>query len=218
MDNTLENKDWMAEAPHVAALSRSNPFTVPDQYFEGLDAQILNAVYLDELKEKAGIFNAEVPAGYFKNLSADIFSRISVDSIQSKASETGFDVPQGYFEQLESKITQRIAEEVKPKKVTPIFKLWHSNMLKYATAACIVLISAFGIYVNQDDATPAAPVAASKVASQSEQILFDIDEEAIIDHIQSNNATQATNTSASKAELEEYIINNYSQTDILSSL
>ncbi|TDO22021.1 hypothetical protein [Pedobacter duraquae] len=218
MDNTLENKDWMAEAPHVAALSRSNPFTVPDQYFEGLNTQILNAVYMDKLKEKAGTFNAEVPAGYFENLSADIFSRIFIDTIQSKATETGFDVPRGYFEQLESKITQRISLEEQPEKVTPIFKLWHSSMLKYATAACIVLISAFGIYVNQDDAIPAAPVVTSKAALQAEQILFDIDEEVIIDHIQSSNTTQAANTSASKAELEEYIINNYSQTDIASSL
>ena len=216
MDNEIENKDWMAEAPHVAALSRSTPFTVPDQYFEELNAQIVNSVYVTDLKEKTGIFNAEVPAGYFENLSADIFSRISIDTIQSKTTETGFIIPKGYFEQLEAKITQRISIEEKPEKVVPVAKLWRSGILKYATAACIVLISAFGIYVNQNEEMPVA-AAKTPVTMQAEQILFDIDEDVIIDHIKAN-TEQAANTSATKDELEEYIINNYSQTDIASSL
>jgi len=207
----------MSEAPHVAALSRTTPFTVPDHYFEELNAQILGAVYMDELKEQAGVFNADVPAGYFENLSADIYSRISMDTIKPQVKETGFEVPSGYFEQLSASISQRVAAEDKPEKAVPVFKLWHSSMLKYATAACIVLISAFGIYVNQDETVPAAPVA-TKVALQNEQILFDIDEDVIIEHIQSGNTEQAANTSATKAEIEEYIISNYTQTDIASSL
>ena len=51
----------------------------------------------------------------------------------------------------------------------------------------------------------------------NEQMLFDIDEEAIIEHMQTIDQVQTT-TSATDTEIENYILNNYSQNEIARNL
>jgi hypothetical protein len=169
---------------------------------------------VDELKAKAGIFEAEVPEGYFDNLGAEINSRISLEALDMPKQD-GFAVPNGYFEQLQANIVNKVAQEDAPVKVV---KLWPAKVAKYAAAASIVLISAFAIYFNQDKlGLESAQIAKTSVISD-DPTLWDIDEDVIRDQMETDDSEQITNTSATSSELEDYIITHYSQSEIATNL
>ncbi|MCX2450932.1 hypothetical protein OQX61_06575 [Pedobacter sp. PLR] len=198
MENDLENSEWMNEAPHLAGLSVKHPFSIPEGYFEGLPGDIKEAIFLDDLKTSSPESGFNMPEGYFESLSAKI-----------RAEVVGYTVPQDYFQQLQDKITAKTSNE----KAAKIFRLWHSKALKYASAACFVLVSALGVYFYQNTASPQALSA----DAATEQMLFDIDENTIIEHIQANSLTQE-NPLVAEADLENYILSNYSQNEIASDL
>ena len=209
----------MEEAPFLAKLPRTNPFSTPPGYFEGLQDQINSSRYLDKLKEEAGASAMAVPEGYFEESRTSIFSRIAEEELKTKVQEDGFAVPEGYFADLNSRILSQVTPETSKKEKGQIFKLWHSKAMKYSTAACIVIISAIGLYVNQQQTSSPAPTSIQAVkASTEEQTLFDIDEEAILDQMDTDQTQHIAGTSASESEMEDYILNNYSQIDIASNL
>ncbi|WP_316841620.1 hypothetical protein [Pedobacter gandavensis] len=198
MKDDLENSEWMNEAPHLAGLRLKHPFSIPEGYFEGLPANIHEAIFLDDLKTSQPESGFNTPSGYFESLSTKI-----------QAEVVGYTVPQNYFQQLQDKIAAKTTEE----KVAKTVRLWHSKALKYASAACFVLVSALGMYFYQNNA--ASQALSADVAT--EQMLFDIDENVIIEHIQSNSLTQEQ-PAVANADLENYILSNYSQNDIASDL
>lgn len=218
MDNQLENNEWMDQAPHLAKLPRTNPFTVPQEYFETLPAHVNSAIYFNRLKDLEAGLNIPVPAGYFEQSKQNIYSRIAEENIKDLVQEDGFAVPEGYFANLNSRISAQLTSPAQQKR-TKIFKLWHSRAMKYATAACIVIISSVGIYMNyQGNGQNVSKSAVTTVATSEEQDLFDIDEQAVIDQVQTEDPGQAANTTATQSEMEDYILNNYSQNDIASNL
>ncbi|MBB2149390.1 hypothetical protein [Pedobacter gandavensis] len=198
MKNDLENSEWMNEAPHLAGLSVKHPFSIPEGYFEGLPSDIHEAIFLDGLKTDSPTSGFKTPEGYFDSLSTKI-----------QAEVVGYTVPQDYFQQLQQKIAAKTTNE----KVAKTIRLWHSKALKYASAACFVLISGLGVYFYQNNNHP--PMLSADAAT--EQMLFDIDENTIIDHIQANSLSQE-HPSVPEADLENYILSNYSQNDIASDL
>lgn len=198
MKNDLENSEWMNEAPHLAGLSVKHPFSIPEGYFEGLPTDIHEAIFLDGLKTGTPASGFNTPEGYFESLSSKI-----------QAEVVGYTVPQDYFQQLQQKIAAKTTDE----KVVKTIRLWHSKVLKYASAACFVLVSALGVYFYQN----ANPPQVLSADAATEQMLFDIDENTIIEHIQDNSLTQEHPTVAT-ADLENYILSNYSQNEIASDL
>jgi hypothetical protein len=219
MDNQLENNDWMNQAPHLAKLPRTNPFTVPQEYFETLPSNINSAIYFDSLKQHASTMDGSVPPGYFEQAKQDIYSRIAEENIKELVQEDGFAVPEGYFTNLNNRISLQLTEPKQKQQKTKLFKLWHSRAMKYATAACIVIISSVGLYMNYQGNGQSAPRRATiTVATSEEQALFDIDEQSVIEQVQSESSGQSANTNATQSEMEDYILNNYSQNDIASNM
>ena len=85
--------------------------------------------------------------------------------------------------------------------------------MKYVSAACFFLIAASGLYVNQQQNLK--EIRNTELAQ--ENLLYDIDESVIIEHLQeSQTTTSATNASAS--ELETYILDNFSSSDLSNNL
>ncbi|HEY0175524.1 MAG TPA: hypothetical protein VGC08_04040, partial [Pedobacter sp.] len=169
-------------------------FTVPDQYFSSLQERIITAA-------------------------------TSTDILDNLPASEGFSVPDQYFQKLQSKLAARatveeaplpeIREAVLPARTSSkIVRLWHSGLLKYASAACFILVTTFGIYLNQHNLTNES--SASDIAN--EQMLYDISEQDIIDHVQGNTAEDQTSNTGTNADLETYILNNYSQNDLSSAL
>ncbi|SMD06783.1 hypothetical protein [Pedobacter nyackensis] len=209
MDNNLENNDWKKEAPILAALPIHNPFSAPEGYFDDLSLQITNVVYLEKMKNKVAEPGFNTPENYFDELSQDINTEILTSRLKSISTAQNFTAPANYFEQMQQRILDQTV-----RKETKVLRLWHSRLLKYASAACLAILCSIGFYFYQHKS------AGSKLAYMdmaTEQMLYDIDEQVIIDHIEANGLEQAK-PSASELAMENYILSNYSQSDIAGNL
>jgi negative regulator of sigma E activity len=217
MNENIENNDWMNEAPTLAAMGKRNPFSVPDGYFENSDEVIFSAVFLDGLKQKTNNNNFEVPQHYFEELTERIQTHIALAEMPK--AENTFAVPENYFDTLQNRITNRIAAS-EPKKEAKVIPLWRRNIIKYASAACFLLMASFGIYFYQNGSTNTGQQVQSSEAIVNEQLLYDIDESTIIDHLETQNTTSSNikTTSASDTEMENYILSNFSSGDLSQEL
>jgi hypothetical protein len=222
MEQNLENNDWKTEAPLLAGLPVHNPFSVPEGYFDGLGGQISNAVYLEGLKTAVTESGFTVPEDYMEGLTDHITAAIAVDRLketvfnEAKVANEGFAVPANYFEQLQAGILAKTAAESAQKPQAKIVRLWHSKLLKYASAACFVIVASFGVlYFNQQDVIK--PVTNTADAA-TEQMLLDIDEQLIIEHIEADSKQTKTTSAVKDAALENYILSNFSQSDLVADL
>lgn len=215
MDNNLENNDWKKEAPLLAALPVQQSFSVPEGYFEQLSVQITNATYLEKLKAKAGDTGFNTPENYFEELNQQINTEILAERLKVIAPVKEYAaVAPDYFDKLKANILAKTVDVPAKPTATKVLRLWHSSMLKYASAACFVILSAIGLYFydqNQRNTRLAY------IDVPTEQMLYDIDEQVIIDHIEANDLHQ-TKQADTDVALESYILNNYSQSDIASNL
>lgn len=228
MTTDVENNEWKIEAPYLASLPKLNPFCIPEQYFETLSSSINNLLFIDTLKEKVTSPGFSTPENYFVLLHKKITLQTTSIIFNSGYNQNGYSTPEGYFNQLQAKIIAQtieqddeqihntmvtVQEHERTKKAGKIVRLWYSDFLKYTSAACFILITAFGLYVNQLNTA----LDTNNEEFASEQMLYDIDEQYIIEHVQtvSNEEPLAT---ATDAELETYILNNYSQHDLSTSL
>lgn len=214
MNENIEDNDWKKDAPSLAAMGKNNPFTVPNNYFDSVEEIVHSNIFLDGLKEKANNRDFAVPQDYFEDLTERIETNIRLTELP-KAANT-FAVPENYFDTLQNRISDRIAAEA-PQKVAKIVPLWRRSLVKYASAACFVLIASFGAYFYQN--TSSIPVAQTQPADlSSEQMLYDIDESTIIEHLEAQNTTASKTTSASDTEMENYILSNFSSSDLTHEL
>jgi hypothetical protein len=166
----------------------------------------------DNLKGRFGGADFAVPDNYFEQLNQEIQTRVVVERLKALQVSGGFVVPEHYFEQLNAKINNKLHDT--STKQPKVIRLWHTDLFKYATAACFILVAAAGLYINNQQSTPAVPDATEL---SYEQILFELSEDQLIDAV---NDDQLINTSAAanEEEMEEYILNNYSQSDIVTNL
>lgn len=216
MDNNLENNDWKKEAPALAALPLHHSFSVPEGYFEHLPLQITNAIYLEKLKNKVAGTDFSTPEGYFEKLREQINAEVINERLKVIAplAEQNTAVPANYFEKLQANILSKTVDEQVKKQPAKIVRLWHSNILKYASAACFVILSGVGLYFYEQNHS-STKFANTDIAT--EQMLYDIDEQVIIDHIEANGLHEPK-PAAKDVALENYILNNYSQSDIALNL
>ncbi|MFA4866643.1 MAG: hypothetical protein WC623_00500 [Pedobacter sp.] len=201
MDNKVENND--------------HSFSVPEGYFDQLPLQIENGIFLEKLKSRTADTGFNTPVNYFEGLTQAINTEILADRLKVVAPINEYPtVPANYFEQLQSNILSKTVNENNKKQPAKIVRLFRSNILKYASAACFIILSAAGLYFYEAQDHPTKSIYSDL---PTEQMLYDIDEQVIIDHIEANNLDQAKK-SASDIALETYILNNYTQSDIVSGL
>ncbi|MCZ4245643.1 hypothetical protein [Pedobacter punctiformis] len=215
MNENIENNDWINEAPALAAMSRRNPFCVPDGYFDNFGETIFSSIFVDGLKQKTDVNAFKVPQNYFEELTERIETKIALAAMPK--AESTFGVPENYFDTLQSRIAGKI-EASEPKKEAKVVSLWSRNLVKYASAACFLLISSFGFYLYQNQGSSANQIQSAEFAN--EQMLYDIDESTIIDHLEAENTTKpdTKTTSASDTEMENYILSNFSSNDLAQEL
>jgi hypothetical protein len=123
MNSERGNREWLNDYLSLKQVNSSNPFTVPDGYFDELEQQIVSFIKLDELKnDSAPLQGFTVPENYFEELSANINARINIEEALDKET-TGFAVPRGYFEELSDNINTRISIEESLDKETTGFSV-----------------------------------------------------------------------------------------------
>ncbi len=206
-----ENMDsaWEAkEAAFLASLPKTMPYRVPEGYFNNLNANINRAVFLDGLikSETSGF---KVPENYFEDLNDQIQSKIAVATLKTKVQDHGFKTPVNYFDQLQTQILSKTSGTV-PK--TKVIKLWYKDAMKYVAAACFFVVITSVLYLKSQNEV--APVTKADLAN--EQMLYDIDENVIFEHIEESQ-TASTNM-VSDTEMENYILDNFTSNDIANNL
>lgn len=219
MKTDVENNEWKAEAPYMAGLQKENPFLVPEQYFNLLPDLINSSVYYETLKDTVSSSGFSVPDQYFSTAQERIFkatagfTEAEEDIMFNLPKADGYTTPDLYFEKLQARILDKTtAESTAAKSTTKIVSLWRSGLLKYASAACFVLVTTFGLYTNHQNMLKESSDAAN------EQMLYDINEQDIIDNIQGTPAIEDHNSNTTNTDLETYILNNFSQNDLSSGL
>jgi hypothetical protein len=144
-------------SPLLAGLEKVNVFTVPEGYFDGISTTIL--VTAKEEKNNLPLFSGQsifdVPAGYFESLAENILAKIKEDKnthtdelrdlsvmLYSIQNENVYKVPNGYFDGLAASILQKVQPQLP--KVFLMRK--RAGIFKFAIAASVIGILAFGIY------------------------------------------------------------------------
>jgi hypothetical protein len=126
MDNELKN-----------IIVKKNSFSIPENYFDILSDRLKSEVNLIKITSKNDDF--DVPANYFKNLK----EQIKAQTILPQHKEKAFETPIGYFENNKS----IILEKINPQRRS-LNKRLSLAFIRYAAAACILLTTSFGIYLN----------------------------------------------------------------------
>ncbi len=113
-------------------------YAVPYGYFDELSANITSRISIEESSDK----NApgfSVPGEYFTDLQQQIQSRIQIAEVLNTET-VEFTVPENYFNKLtESILSQTVAQEKQRTGGAIVKKLISKEVIKYATAACLVL-------------------------------------------------------------------------------
>ncbi|WP_207429716.1 hypothetical protein [Pedobacter sp. SYSU D00535] len=170
------NEDWRTEAPKLAAMERSNPFTVPENYFDTLSEQLQARINIENITASDTASGLTVPEDYFLSLEERIHLSVKLAQMKEQIPAEGFDIPEGYFDNLEQRIlAQTTAVPMQQEaKVKRLFPTW----IKYAAAACITAVIGVGVFMNNNrQNSPAA-----------EAELSHIPEEEIVQYLQAYSA------------------------------
>jgi hypothetical protein len=176
MTSDIGNREWLNDSEPLKRVSFSNPFTVPDGYFNELNERILSGIRLNDLKQNSQQ-EFTVPENYFNELGGNIMSRINIEQalnqptgfttpdnyfdtltaqIQSRVKVEGalvgvedtMTVPDGYFERLNKSILNKTVNQDNVKRKTIVRRMFNSPAFKYATAACFLAIVGGGVFFN----------------------------------------------------------------------
>lgn len=152
----------------LAAIEKTNVFTVPDGYFEYLSTDILlgienaNGLLMDVAVANTG----DIPVGYFDSLASSILNKIKAQNVEDAAAEIRalspmlysiqnenvFEVPQEYFKNLPEAVVNKVSPQLK------VISLQRrsSTFFKYAVAAAFTGVMALGVFkftAKTDDIT-----------------------------------------------------------------
>lgn len=134
---------------------KANPFLVPDNYFNNLEAQILAVSKLPSEKTEE---NFKIPEGYFEDMNAKILSQIA---LSDTSRQNDFKVPDLYFKNLSANI---LAQTNIP-NTTKVVKF---SFVKYAAAAVLLIATTLGAYLYNTNDT-----VSDKLANIPEQEIVD---------------------------------------------
>jgi len=136
-------------SPTVANLGKDQVYSVPNGYFEGLAACILQKIRAEELLTKATSATYTVPDGYFEQLPQAILQQLHADSVTAELNEVApvlnniskapvYTVPDGYFNQFGVSVTAQSSGKVVRMTVV---RRWVS----YAAAAVFAGVAITGL-------------------------------------------------------------------------
>jgi hypothetical protein len=151
-------KELKELSPLLAGLEKVSVFTIPEGYFDSISTTVLVAAKEEE-KNNLPLFSGQsifdVPLGYFESLAENVLAKINKDKhthadelrelsamLYSIQNENVYKVPNGYFEGLAVSILQKVQPQLP--KVFLMRK--RTGFFKFAIAASVIWILAFGIY------------------------------------------------------------------------
>ncbi len=161
MENRIDILNELKELSFtIAAMEKVNVFTVPQGYFEHLDADILMGIEIEKGSANTTSQSGDVPAGYFDGLAGSILAKIKTQQAEDAATEIRalspmlysiqnehvFEVPTGYFENL----SETVLNSVNPQTKVVTMKKRTTTFFKYAVAAAFTGVMALGVFKFTD--------------------------------------------------------------------
>jgi hypothetical protein len=145
-------------SPLLAGMEKVNVFAIPEGYFDGVSAAVLIGVKEEE-KNSLPVFSGRltfgVPGGYFESLAGNILAKIKDGEVTHRdelrelspmlysiQNENVYKAPKGYFDG----IAETILERVQPYQAKEVSMRKRDGFFKYAIAASVIVMMAFGIY------------------------------------------------------------------------
>ena len=174
-------------SPAVANLPKTNPFSVPLNYFENNISTIISLIKGKDLTQQNDTVNFnvsieknetvfELPKDYFETFGIQLMNKIhTIQSVDDELSEMApglislrtknpFTIPNGYFD------TNVIETPSRKTNLVKVFQM--KNLIRYAAAACIVgLIGIIYMITKEGDSTPF--VASTSNNQQSAELSLD---------------------------------------------
>lgn len=179
-------------------IGKKNSFSVPDNYFEVLNGRLKIEANLLELAGKKNEFN--VPENYFENLKQQIGNQINLPDFQANI----FNTPEDYFEN--NRLT--ILAKVNPPK-DKLRKVLSLAFIRYAAAACILLTTSLGIYLNTLEINSNAN-ALSKIPTEDLELYLQqniefSDVQTLMENIKSETVFSIQKTEFKQNDISEYL-------------
>lgn len=206
MELNKNNGNWEKDAPALAAVERTNPFTVPLNYFENMQDQLQSRMAITESSGEGGNTRFTVPDGYFDTLSDRIMSTVKAESFKKEMSETGFSIPDNYFVNLEESIIKKAdaLNAAQSKTVRRLIPAW----MKYAAAACITAVTGSVIFFSQQNNTlesKLSKIPENDIVTYLQAYSDTGDFPVIIENLEKNIVATETGSSLSDQEIEQYL-------------
>jgi hypothetical protein len=206
----------------------SNPYSVPDDYFESLPEAIFGNIRLSEIRH---LNPYTVPTSYFENFATSVLNKIN--SAANEVSEELFEiapllntidksnifsVPKGYFEKLSTVASTTTQNSSKADSTAMVISIG-SNIRKwttYAAAACVFFIVAATTYLYVN-------VHGRLVEEQLpvEQRISQLNENEIMNYLKDNDGITSGDLISTTTEQDpqiQHLLKNVSDEDIQNYL
>jgi hypothetical protein len=172
-------------SPFLAHREKINPYSVPENYFSSLPEKIKVEIFssVSHLPNKAYL---QVPKNYFSELPEKILLKIHQQEVSNELQrlslplaailkQNPYNVPQNYFQQLPKTIHEQVKNQKKGKLISLPLRL------KYAIAACMVLLAATGILYFTSK--PGTVVSSNNISLET---IHNLSDEEIQHYLESN--------------------------------
>lgn len=205
MDLNEMNENWQEHAPTLAAMEKTNPFSIPDGYFEEMQQQLHSRIRIRQFDDNENVF--KIPDDYFETLEDKLISISKLEGLKGNSHTEILPVPQGYFDTLEQRIKAKLEAEELNAAPTKIKRLY-SNWITYAAAACITAIISLGIYYNTQNNNIEAQMAklpADEIVDYLQLYTDAGDAPMIINSIGADVDISEIGSEVSEQEIEQYL-------------
>ena len=196
-----KKQNWEEKAPLLAATGRSNPFLVPDGYFEELPEGIQARITLEEagISKETGF---TIPSGYFESLHEKVEASIALQELKEEMSNEGFVVPLGYFDDLNDRIQQRTQAQA-PVRTVRFVPKW----INYAAAAVVTIAATFGVLMFSNSnsfESRLSEVPDQEIVNYLQMYSDQTDVQVIVENLEVKNSLGVTDN-ISEQELRQYL-------------
>lgn len=205
MDLNEMNENWQEHAPTLAAMEKTNPFSIPDGYFKEMQQQLHSRIRIRQFDDNENVF--KIPDDYFETLEDKLISISKLEGLKLNSQPETLLVPEGYFDTLEQRIKAKLEAEDLKAAPTKIKRLY-SNWITYAAAACITAIISFGIYFNTQNNNIEAQMAklpADEIVDYLQLYTDAGDAPMIINSIGAEVDISEIGSEVSEQEIEQYL-------------
>ena len=199
------NENWQEHAPTLAAMEKTNPFSIPDGYFEEMQQQLHSRIRIRQFDDNENVF--KIPDDYFETLEEKLIAISKLEGVKGKSLTEILRGPQGYFDTLEQRIKAKLEAEELNAAPTKIKRLY-SNWITYAAAACITAIISLGIYYNTQNNNIEAQMAklpADEIVDYLQLYTDAGDAPMIINSIGADVDISEIGSEVSEQEIEQYL-------------